>query len=116
MTTLKEGVPVLVSKAALKAQFDWLTDGGIGSNIGNNLSTELKNLEMFLRYVLFDSLVFAGIFERGGWGGGGFLQSPDSYNQCCGSGMILFRIRLCNFRIPEPDPDPSVIFAKKSQF
>ena len=45
-------MPALATRGALKAQFDWLTDGGIGSNISENLGHELKNIETFLRYVL----------------------------------------------------------------
>jgi hypothetical protein len=40
----------LTSYEALKAQFDWLTDGGISQSVQENLGRAIKNLELFLRY------------------------------------------------------------------
>jgi len=49
-TSLKECVPLLTSYAALKAQFDWLTDGGISRLVDQNLGPKLKDLELYIRY------------------------------------------------------------------
>jgi hypothetical protein len=51
---LRDSVPSLTSLSALKAQFDWLTDGGVRTNIVDNLGPELINMELFLRYLKFN--------------------------------------------------------------
>lgn len=38
-----------MSYETLKAQFDWLTDGGISRVVEANLPRELVHLEMYLR-------------------------------------------------------------------
>jgi hypothetical protein len=49
-------VPLLTNFEQLKAQFDWLTDGGISHIVEKNLPRELVNLEMYLRYFTGETL------------------------------------------------------------
>jgi len=51
-TSLKDCVPLLANYAALKAQFDWLTDGGITRLVQQNLGSKLRDLEMYIRLIL----------------------------------------------------------------
>jgi hypothetical protein len=49
---------------ALKSQFDWLMEGGrdVAQHISENMGAELRNMELFLRYVQL--LVVAGRTTR----------------------------------------------------
>jgi hypothetical protein len=46
---LKARVPMLISYQALKSQFDWLMDREVEQLIGENLQSDLLNIELFLR-------------------------------------------------------------------
>lgn len=49
---MKTAVPELGDFNILKSQFEWLADGEIAHYVKNNLGIELKNMEIFLRYVV----------------------------------------------------------------
>ncbi len=50
---LKARVPMLMSYQALKSQFDWLMDREVEQLISENLQSDLLNIDLFLRQVMF---------------------------------------------------------------
>ena len=49
---MRECVPVLGNYKTLKAQFDWVCDGEVSPLVERNLGHEIKNMEMYLRYLV----------------------------------------------------------------
>ena len=84
---LKAAVPALSNRNALKAQFDWLTDGGIGRNIFNNLAHKLRNLELFLRYVKSGRVVRKGVRRVGG-GENGVVEKDGGARKMVEGGRV----------------------------